>query len=221
MKKLGMVAMVALAATWLATGVAFAEEWQGKGETKTVTGIQVEVITPAAGLKVGENNLAVRLKEAAGGQAVVREVVRGDLAMDEGDKSMNHGGMSTQKPVGFELKPVASEQGRYEGKVTLTDPGNWNLRVFTDSRGVGSPASFKVSAEKASAAAPATNSGAAAPQAATKNTAAAPQASGPNWLVLGGLALLVVAGIGGVVARVKKSSAPAPAPAAPVETPQA
>lgn len=210
MKKLGMVAMVALAATWLATGVAFAEEWQGKSETKTVTGIQVEVITPAAGLKAGENNLAVRLKEAAGGQAVVREFARVDLVMDEGDSSMNHGGMSTQKPVAFELKAVAAEQGRYEGKVTLSDPGNWNLRVFTDSRGVGSPASFKVSAEKAS------------PAAATQSGAAAPQASGPNWLVLGGLALLVVAGIGGVVARVKRSSAPAPAPAAPVqETTQA
>jgi len=93
--------------------------------------------------------------------------------------------------------------------------------VFTDSRGVGSPASFKVSAEKASPAA-ATQSGAAAPQAATKSTAATPQASGPNWLVLGGLALLVVAGIGGVVARVKRSSTPAPAPAAPAqETTQA
>ena len=109
MKKLGMVAMVALAATWLATGVAFAEEWTGKSETKTVTGIQVEVITPAAGLKAGENNLAVRLKEAAGGQAVVREFARVDLVMDEGDSSMNHGGMSTQKPVAFELKAVAAE----------------------------------------------------------------------------------------------------------------
>ena len=76
------------------------------------------------------------------------------------------------------------------------------MRVFTDSRGVGSPASFKVRAEKSGA--------------------ASTEASGPNWLVLGGLALIIVAGIGGVVALVKRPSGPAPAPAAPVqETTQA
>jgi hypothetical protein len=135
------------------------------------------------------------MKEAQGGRPVVREFARIDLAMDEGDKSMNHGSMSNQKPVVVELKAVASEQGRYEGKVSISDPGDWNLRVFTDSRGVGSPAAFKVRAEKSG------------PAAASTGASPATQGSGPNWLVIGGFAALIVAAIGVVVNAAKKSSA--------------
>lgn len=189
MKKLTAMAVVGLVSLWLLSGVAYAQEWEGKSQTTTVTGIQVELITPAEGLKVGENSLSVRMKEAPGGHAVVRDSVRVDLAMDESDRSMNHGSMSNQKPVVFELKAVASEQGRYEGTATLSDPGDWNLRVFTDARGLGAPASFKVRAEKSGA--------------------TGEQASGPNWPILGGFALLIVAAIGGVVVVVRKSSASA------------
>lgn len=194
MKKLLLVVTAALAATWLATGVAFAEEWTGKSETKTVIGFQVELITPSAGVMVGENNLAVRLKDTATSQAVLRDSVRVDLSMDEADSSMNHGGMSSQKPVRVDLAAVKDVPGRYEGKVSLSDAGAWNVKVFTDPRGTQASASFKVSAES----------------------------SGPNLMVIGAFALLILSGIGGVVALVKRSSAPAPAPAAPAqETTQA
>ncbi|MHB0870109.1 MAG: FixH family protein [Chloroflexota bacterium] len=187
MRKWHVTALTCLAGLWLLAGVAYAEEWNGKSETRTVTGFQVELTTPAEGVKVGENKLAVRLKDSATGQPVVRESVRVDLLMDEADTSMNHGGMSSQKPVSVELKAVKDSPGRYEGKMSLSDAGVWRVRVFADARGIQAPASFTVRAES----------------------------SGPNWLVLGGFALLILGGIGGVVAVVRKGSAPAPAAPAP------
>lgn len=182
MKKWTLTAIACLAGLLLATGIAYAEEWQGKAETKTAGGLRIELITPADGVKMGENNVAVRLSDAASGQPVVRESLRMDFLMDESDTSMNHGGMSSQKPVVVDLEPVKDAPGRYEGKADLAYSGDWRARVYADSRGLLAPVSFKVSVAS----------------------------GGPNLLVIGGIAALIVAATAAaVVARGRGANAEA------------
>lgn len=176
MKKLTIVAVLALVGLWLATGVAFADEWKGKSETKSVGSYQVELITPADGAKIGANNVAVQLKDTTTGQAVARDSIRVDFLMDEGDMSMTHGSMSTQKPVTVDLKAVSGAAGRYEGKADLTDSGDWKVRVYADPKGLQPPATFNL------------------------NVAAA----GPNFGVIGGFLLAIVVVVGGIVFMMRK-----------------
>jgi hypothetical protein len=182
-KRLVVLATVSLALVWLTAGIAFAEEWKGKSESKRNSSYQVELITPAEGLRVGENNLAVQLKDIATGQAVVRDAVRVDLLMDESDTSMGHGDMAQQDPVAVQLMAVKDSPGRYSGKAEFSDAGAWKARVFADDRGIQAPVTFDISIG----------------------------AGGPNWLVIGGVLALVMFGIGAVVIAKRKSTAAAPA----------
>lgn len=179
MKKLTILAVLALVGLWLETGVAFAEEWKGKSETKNAGSYMVELITPADGVKIGANNVAVQLKDSSTGQPVSRDSVSVDFLMDEGDTSMGHGGMnmSTQKPVAVDLKAVSGVAGRYEGKAQLTYSGDWKVRVYADPKGLQPPATFTV------------------------NVAAA----GPNFGVIGGIVVAIVAAVGGIVFMMRRS----------------
>jgi hypothetical protein len=181
-RRLVVLVSASLALVWLTAGIAFAQESTGKGETKRNSSYTVELITPAEGLKVGENNLAVQLKDAAG-QPVVRDSVRVDLLMDEADTSMGHGNMAQQEPVVVQLMAVKGSPGRYGGTAELSDAGAWKARVFADERGVQAPLTFNVSVG----------------------------GSGPNWLLIGGLLAVITAAIGAVVVVKRRPTAAVPA----------
>lgn len=187
MRRWTMLAVASLASLWLATGMAYAEEWKGKSETKKLGNLQVEFITQADGSRVGDNNFAVQLKDLSTGQPVLREPVRVELTMDENDKSMKHGDMSKEKPVVAELNAVKDAPGRYSGKANLSSAGDWKAEVFVDPAG-GRTVTFKVRVDS----------------------------PGPNWLVIGGFLALIAVAAGIVVAVKRKapSAAAVPAPEA-------
>jgi hypothetical protein len=189
-----LVALVSasLVFAWMTAGVAFAEEWKGKSEVKRNSSHSVELIIPAEGLKVGENNLAVQLRDNATGQPVVRDAVRVDLLMDETDTSMKHGDMSQLEPVTLQLSAVTGSPGRYLGQADLSDEGTWKVRVFADDRGIQAPVTFTVSVA----------------------------GGGPNWLVIAGLLALVALAIGGVLV-LKRRSTPAVAASPALEASEA
>ncbi len=180
MRKLTILVLGSLIALGLWGGVAYAQEWKGKSEVKTAGNVQVEFITPAEGLKVGDNNLAVQLKDLSAGQPVVRESVRVDLLMDEADSSMKHGDMSKQEPVVVQLKAEKNAAGRYSGKANLSSAGNWKARVFVDPRGIQAPLTFNVQVD----------------------------GGGPNWLVIGGLLAAIAVVVIGIAVAVRRKSAP-------------
>lgn len=173
-----LAAMASVAALWMATSVAFAEEWAGKSETKTAGNVQVELITQADGSRVGENNLAVQLKDVSTGQPIVRDSVKVQLVMDAGDKGMSHGGsgMSTQDPITVELKAVKETPGRFAGKVVFSNSGDWKARAVVDPRGLQTPVVFDVAVGNA----------------------------GPNWTVIGSVLLVVAAAVIAVVVTVRR-----------------
>ncbi|MHB1134940.1 MAG: FixH family protein [Chloroflexota bacterium] len=182
MRRWTLVLAAALASLWLLGGVALAAEVNGKSETKTAGTFQVELTTPAEGIKVGDAELAVLLRDRATGQAVVRESLRLELLMDAADTSMNHGDMSKQTPTAVELAADKANPGRYLGKASFTDSGDWLVRVFADTRSGQAPVAFKVGVT----------------------------GGGPNWLVIGGILAVIAAAVGGTVTMVRRKSVATP-----------
>jgi hypothetical protein len=175
-----LLGVASLTSLWLASGVAYAEDWQGKSDTKTSGNIQVEFITQADGSVVGDNNIAVQLKDTSTGQPIVRDSVTVQLLMDAGDTAMTHGGMgmSAQDPVAANLKAVQGTPGRYSGKVSFSNAGDWKARVAIDPRGIQAPLTFSVRVSSA----------------------------GPNWLIIGGFLAIIAAAVGIVLAMKRKST---------------
>lgn len=124
----------ALASMWLAIGPAYAQEAKGQGATATIGGVQLEIIPPNGGMAEGENAISVQVSDSATGKPVVQSGLRVEMTMDAGDRSMNHGDMSNQKPVVAELQPNKEVPGRYDGKVSLSGAGRWNAKIYLDSQ---------------------------------------------------------------------------------------
>lgn len=125
---------IGLLSMWLASGVAYAEEPKSRSEVRSIGNVQVELATPADGLKVGDNDIALQLRDTVTGQPVTRDSVRVDLLMDAGDQSMMHGDMSKQAPVVANLKASKDVPGRYSGKVNLSNAGRWQAKVSLDAQ---------------------------------------------------------------------------------------
>ena len=179
-KKWIVLAVASLTSLWLASGIAYAEEGKGKSEVKSAGNIQVEFVTPADGSVVGDNSVAVQLKDTSTGQPVVRDSVRVQLVMDAGDTAMSHGGMgmSAQDPITLDLKAVKEVPGSFAGKVNFRNTGDWKARVAVDPRGIQAPLTFSVRVGSA----------------------------GPNWLVIGGILAIIALVIGGIVVAMKRKT---------------
>jgi len=179
-KKWIVLAVASLTSLWLASGIAYAEEGKGKSEVMSAGNIQVEFVTPADGSVVGDNSVAVQLKDTSTGQPVVRDSVRVQLVMDAGDTAMSHGGMgmSAQDPITLDLKAVKEVPGSFAGKVNFRNTGDWKARVAVDPRGIQAPLTFSVRVGSA----------------------------GPNWLVIGGILAIIALVIGGIVVAMKRKT---------------
>jgi len=179
-KKWIVLAVASLTSLWLASGIAYAEEGKGKSEVKSAGNIQVEFVTPADGSVVGDNSVAVQLKDTSTGQPVVRDSVRVQLVMDAGDTAMSHGGMgmSAQDPITLDLKAVKEVPGSFAGKVNFRNTGDWKARVALDPQGIQAPLTFSVRVGSA----------------------------GPNWLVIGGILAIIALVIGGIVIAMKRKT---------------
>lgn len=179
-KKWIVLAVASLTSLWLASGIAYAEEGKGKSEVMSAGNIQVEFVTPADGSVVGDNSVAVQLKDTSTGQPVVRDSVRVQLVMDAGDTAMSHGGMgmSAQDPITLDLKAVKEVPGSFAGKVNFRNTGDWKARVAVDPRGIQAPLTFSVRVGSA----------------------------GPNWLVIGGILAVIALVIGGIVVAMKRKT---------------
>lgn len=174
---LGVVGLLSLLP---ASGLAYAQGVGGKSAVATVGTLQVEVIAAEGGLVEGENTIAVQLTDSATGKPLVQDAVRVEMTMDTGDRSMNHGDMTTQKPVLAELAASKDVAGRYAGKVNLSGVGKWNAKVYVDA------------------------------QRSTILDVSVAAASGPNWLsIAAGVAAVVVVGFVGAVVFRRRNAAPA------------
>jgi hypothetical protein len=133
-RKWVLLVVAGLLSLWLASGLAYAQETKGKTVVQTVGNVQVEFVAPESGLVSGDNQIAVQLKDTTTGKPVVQNSLRVEMSMDTGDRSMNHGDMSTQKPVLAELQASKDVAGRYTGKVNLNGAGKWNAKVYLDAQ---------------------------------------------------------------------------------------
>jgi hypothetical protein len=131
--KSALLLVAGVLSLWLASGFAYAQEAKGTTAVGTVAGVQVEFVAPQGGLVEGENAIAVQAKDTATGKPLVQDGVRVEMTMDTTDRSMNHGDMSTQKPVLAELK-ASQTPGTYTGKVSLSGVGKWNAKVYLDAQ---------------------------------------------------------------------------------------
>jgi hypothetical protein len=171
----------------LASGIAYADGPKMRSEVKTAGKTQVEFLTPEGASLVGDNQVAVQLKDTATGQPIVRPSVRAELVMDGGGQAMqgmHHGAdMSVQKPIVVELKADPQEPGKYTGTLNFTDPGSWNARIVAGPSALQDAVSFTVRVDK--------------------------KTNGPNWLVIGGFLGLVVVGIALVFVLRSRAASPA------------
>ena len=195
MKRWALLTAACLVGLWLLGGVAYAQEGNGIYQTKKAGNLPVDQFTPTEGAKVGDNHIVVQLRDVVTGQAVARESVWLEVLMDETDTTMmkSHGDMSNQVPTAVELKADKAAPGRYSGTVNFSSAGDWKVRVVADPRRGQAPVNCDVRV----------------------------LAGGPNWLVIGGILVVVAAGVGGLALAIRRKSATAHAASPALEAGEA